>query len=217
MKTMKFIAVLAALSLSVSAMCQNTVKNDAALEKKVFKEVRKEAKRLKKEGWVSTGEPLEEQLERCYKYMTERDDEGNPKYVTGMGLSIDESFAAARMQATEFARQELSERSVCLDVALLVEKLVAINLFTKKEKDVIMAMQGEVGNIHGSLKRIVTWTVMEAYRDLYNNKKEVLVRLAINSSDVKEMVKDGIREELERRGIKISAQTLEKLYKEVMP
>ena len=31
------------------------------------------------------------------------------------------------------------------------------------------------------------------------------------------MVKDGIREELERRGIKISEQTLEKLYKEVMP
>lgn len=211
MKTMKFIAVLAALSLSVSAMCQN-----AALEKKVFKEVRKEAKRLKKEGWVSIGEPFEKQLKRCYKYMTERDDDGSPKYVTGMGLSIDESFAAARMQATELARQELS-RSVGTEAAFLVKKLVATNRLTKKEIDAIMAMQSEVGNIHGSQKRIPTWTVMEAYRDLYNNKKEVLVRLAINSSDVKEMVKDGIREELERRGIKISEQTLEKLYKEVMP
>lgn len=129
-------------------------------------------------------------------------------YVMGVGQSDSESMAAAYIQATEFARMELSERVVRLDVRWL-ERLFQTNQLTKKEKDAVMPMQNEVGNIYGSLNRIVTWTVMEAYRDLSNNKKEVLVRIAIKSSDIKKMVKEGICEALEKLGIKISEQMLE--------
>lgn len=75
MKVVKFIAVLAALSLSMSAMCQ-TVANSAALEKMVSKYAKQEAKRMKKEGWISIGVPLEEQLERCYNMQLEHGDDG---------------------------------------------------------------------------------------------------------------------------------------------
>ena len=206
MKTMKFIAVLAALSLSVSAMCQN-----AALEKKVFKEVRKEAKRLKKEGWVSIGEPFEKQLKRCYKYMTERDDDGSPKYVTGMGLSIDESFAAARMQATELARQELS-RSVGTEAASIVSNLVGTKQLPADEAASITAMISE-GKIISLQKLGYVWVILEAKRVLPNKNTEVQIRLATKYSDVKEIAKNGIREELEKRGVKLSDQTLEMFNK----
>lgn len=58
MKTMKLLVMFMALSLSTSVMAQSSVQaklkeNRAALKKEnVSKDAKKEAKRLKKEGWT---------------------------------------------------------------------------------------------------------------------------------------------------------------------
>ena len=210
MKTIKFIAVLAALSLSMSGLCQ-TVANNAALEKMASKYAKQEAKRLKKEGWISTGEPLEMQLYKMYMYMNDMDAENKPRNVLGFNQATSESFAAARMQATELARQELS-RSVGTEAASIVSNLVGTKQLPADEAASITAMISE-GKIISLQKLGYVWVILEAKRVLPNKNTEVQIRLATKYSDVKEIAKNGIREELEKRGVKLSDQTLEMFNK----
>ena len=216
MKTMRFIAVLAALSLSMSTMCQTTAQTKlkemkAASKEKASNDAKQEAKRMKKEGWIATGEPLERQLDKTYMYMNEMDEDMRPVYVVGFNQSTSESFAAARMQATELARQELS-RSVGTEAASIVSNLVGTKQLPADEAASITAMISE-GKIISLQKLGYVWVILEAKRVLPNKNTEVQIRLATKYSDVKEIAKNGIREELEKRGVKLSDQTLEMFNK----
>ena len=216
MKTMRFIAVLAALSLSMGTMCQTTAQTKlkemkAASKEKASNDAKQEAKRMKKEGWIATGEPLERQLDKTYMYMNEMDEDMRPVYVVGFNKATSESFAAARMQATELARQELS-RSVGTEAASIVSNLVGTKQLPADEAASITAMISE-GKIISLQKLGYVWVILEAKRVLPNKNTEVQIRLATKYSDVKEIAKNGIREELEKRGVKLSDQTLEMFNK----
>lgn len=95
---MKLLVMFMALSLSTSVMAQSSVQaklkeNRAALKKEnVSKDAKKEAKRLKKEGWTVSpgGLPLEKQVDRLYMYLEQYDDELNPLYFDGEGRATAE-------------------------------------------------------------------------------------------------------------------------------
>ena len=67
------------------------------LEKKASKTARKEAKKLKREGWqVAPGAlPLEKQLDKSYMMQYEYDEDLFPKYLMGEAMSIGENYDAA--------------------------------------------------------------------------------------------------------------------------
>ena len=54
-------------------------------------------------------------------------------------------------------------------------------------------------------------TVVEAYRDLPNKNREVQMRLAHkdSASDMLETTKKALREELKKRGVKLSEKAME--------
>lgn len=67
---------------------------------KASKDARKEAKRLKKDGWeVASGSlPLEKQLDKSYSMQYEMDlDTGFSKFIKGEASSVGENYDAEKM------------------------------------------------------------------------------------------------------------------------
>ena len=218
MNTMKFIAVLAALSLSMGAMSQTTAQLKAkqaktVLKEKASKDARKEAKKMEKEGWkVSPGAlPLEKQLDRAYMYALDVDDDMNQLYLLGEGKSVAGNYDAARMQARELARLEIAG-SISSEATSLIDNMVGNKQLENEDAASMTTMLSESKTIF-SQKLGRTMVAVEAYRELPNKNREVLVRLAAKAADIKEIARNAIREEMEKRGLKMSEKTMEMLSK----
>lgn len=170
------------------------------LNDKASKAARKEAKRLKKEGWTTApgALPLDKQLDRSYLMQYEFDENMYPKYIIGEGMSVGGNYDAAKMQALELAKQNLAGQ-IQTEVTALVENTVANKQLSAEEAaSVTQSIMASKNLISQSLGRTIP--VVEAYRTLSNKNKEVLVRIAYNSEMAKEATKDIIRKDLEQRG-----------------
>ena len=207
MKTMKFIAVLAVLSLSMGVMCQTNVP-DPKLQKKIEKEAKKKAKKMMKEGWKTTGMPLEKQLYRYYAYMYDSDENGSPNYFMGTGQSAMNNYDAARMQATELARSEIA-RNVDQMVIGFIENTIG------DEHDAIITILTELHCSSLNSERMSIIAVVEAYRDLPDKNREVQMRIVLKEpvSKVMYKFKSALPDELRKRGLKLSEKTMKLLEK----
>ena len=218
MKAMRILIMSVALSLSMSAMCQTTAQMKskqakAVLKEKASKDARKEAKKMEKEGWKVTpgAPPLEKQLDRAYMYALDIDDDMNQLYLLGEGKSVAGNYDAARMQARELARLEIAG-SISSEATSLIDNMVGNKQLDNEDAASMTTMLSESKTIF-SQKLGRTMVAVEAYRELPNKNREVLVRLAAKSSDIKEIAKNAIREEMEKHGLKMSEKTMEMLSK----
>lgn len=163
------------------------------LNLKATKTARKEASRLKKEGWkIAAGAlPLEIQLDKSYQMQLEYDEDLFPRYLISEGMSISGSYDAAKIQAIEVARVNLAGQ-IQTEVTALIENSIST---TKLEADEAQTLAKTVNNsktlISQSLGRILP--VVEIYRDLENKNKEVLVRISYDSKKAKAVVKKVLR------------------------
>ena len=210
---MNRLKVLLALLLLVSfnMTAQNLKKEKmkytkTELKAKVTKTAKKEAKRLKKAGWViSPGAlPLEKQLDRSYMYELDIDEEMNPNYVMGEGQSIGENYDAAKMQAMELARQQIAGK-IESETTTLIDNLVGNKQLSAEEAATVTTLLSEGKTIFSQkIGRILP--AVECYRTVKNNNKEVLVRLAVKESSIRDVVKGYLRDEMEKKGAKMSDQ-----------
>ena len=176
------------------------------LSAKVDKITKKEAKRLKKEGWVvSPGAlPLEKQLERSYLMEYEYDENLYPKYIMANAQSIGEHYDAAKTAATSLAITNLAGQ-IQTEVTALVENTVANKQLSEEEAvSISETLMSSKNLISQSIGRVIT--VVECYRVLENKNREVMVRIAYNGELAKEAAKNAIRQELERKGQKLHDQ-----------
>ena len=172
----------------------------AELNSKATKTARKEAKRLKKEGWQTTpgALPIEKQLDKSYQMLYEHDESMYPKYVMGEALSIGGNYDAAKMQALELAKQNLAGQ-IQTEVTALIENTVANEQLQGEEAESITrSVLASKNLISQSLGRTIP--VIEVYRTLANKNKEVMVRIAYSGDQAKKIAKEAIRKELEQRG-----------------
>ena len=172
----------------------------AELNSKATKTARKEAKRLKKEGWQTTpgALPIEKQLDKSYQMQYEYDENMYPKYVMGEALSIGGNYDAAKMQALELAKQNLAGQ-IQTEVTALIENTVANEQLQGEEAESITrSVLASKNLISQSLGRTIP--VIEVYRTLSNKNKEVMVRIAYSGDEAKKVAKEAIRKELEQRG-----------------
>lgn len=170
------------------------------LNAKVTKTTKKEAKRLKKEGWVvSPGAlPLEKQLERSYLMSYEFDENQYPKYIMADAQSIGENYDAAKAAATSLAITNLAGK-IQTEITSLVENTVGNQQLSAEDAaSITETVQASKNLISQSIGRVIT--VVECYRVLSNKNKEVLVRIAYNGEMAKQTTKKAIREELEKKG-----------------
>jgi hypothetical protein len=176
------------------------------LAARVDKTTKKEARRLQKEGWVvSPGAlPLEKQLERSYLMEYEYTEDLYPKYIMANAQSIAEHYDAAKTAATALAITNLAGQ-IQTEVTALVENTVANKQLSGEDAASISeTLMGSKNLISQSIGRTIA--VVECYRILKNNNREVMVRLAYNGDMAKEMTKKILRDELEKKGQKLHDQ-----------
>lgn len=173
------------------------------LEAKVSKDIRKEAKRLKKGGWVvSPGAlPLEKQLERSYLMQYEYDENFFPKYIMASAQSIGENYDAAKTTAVSLAKTNLAEQ-IQTEVTVLIENIVTNQQIAAEDAlSLTETIKTSKSLINQSIGHVVT--VVECYRVLDNKNREVLIRIAYDGKMAKEAAKRVLRQELERKGEKL--------------
>ena len=178
----------------------------AEFSARVDKATRKEAKRLKKEGWtVSPGAlPMEKQLERSYLMEFEYDENLFPKYIMANAQSIGENYDAAKTAATSLAITNLAGQ-IQTEVTALIENTVGNQQMAAEDAasitETVMASKNLISQ---SIGRVIT--VVECYRVLDNKNREVMVRIAYNSEMAKKAVKEAVREELKKKGENLHEQ-----------
>lgn len=203
------LAVLTSSCGSSKKSTGTTEKRENPIEKSestIEKMVSSRAKELKQEGWVvSPGAlPLEIQLERTFKLQMEVDDKSYPKYITGEGLSIGANYDAAKMQATELAKQELAGR-IQTEVTALIENSVANQQLPQEDAaSITKTVLASKNLISQSIGRTII--LSEMYKILPNKNRQVSVWLGYNSETALEGAKNVIREELEKQGNKLHDQ-----------
>lgn len=169
------------------------------LNEKATKTARKDAKKLKKEGWITVpgALPLEKQLDKSYLMQMEYDDDMYPKYLMGEAMSIGENYDAAKMQALELAKQNLAGQ-IQTEVTALIENSVANKQLANEDAaSVTQSIMGAKNLISQSIGRTII--VMECYRVKTNKNKEVLVRIAYNGAMAKAAAKRAIQDELKSK------------------
>lgn len=203
------IAMLCAIPLSTNAQISKEIVKErkelrkaskSELNEKASKAARKEAKSLKKEGWITTpgALPLEKQLDRSYLMQMEYDEDMFPQYLMGEAMSIGENYDAAKMQALELAKLNLAGQ-IQTEVTALIENTVANKqLHPEDATSIVESISAGKSLISQSIGRVIT--VVEAYRSASNKNKEVLIRIAYNADMAKKAAKEAIREDLERKG-----------------
>ena len=211
MKAVKFLlaVVLAAFTMGAYAQTYKEIAKErreirklskAEFNEKALKDARKEAKRLKKEGWQAApgALPMEKQLDKSYLMQQEYDEDLFPKYLMGEAMSIGENYDAAKMQALELAKQNLAGQ-IQTEVTALIENTVANKQLQPEEAaSVVQSVSAGKNLISQSIGRVLT--VVEVYRTVGNRNKEVLVRIAYNAEMAKAAAKQAIREDLEKKG-----------------
>ena len=209
MKTMKFFAMLVALSISLSAQAQSTKmaklkQTKAELKEKASKDARKEAKRLQKEGWQAFpgGLPMDKQVDRVYMYLESFDDDLNPQYVDGSGTATGESYAAAQAQATELARIELASK-IGSEATGIIDNMLGNKMLANDQAASVTTYLSENKTIF-SQKLGRVQTPLQLRRELKNKYKEVTVRMIAKRADILEIAKQAIRDQLEKDGKQLS-------------
>ena len=166
------------------------------LNAKATKAARKDAKKLAKEGWITApgALPLAKQLDKSYLMQMEYDEDMYPKYLMGEAMSIGENYDAAKMQALELAKQNLSGQ-IQTEVTALIENSVANQQLANEDaSSLTQSIMGAKNLISQSIGRTIP--VMECYRVKQNKNKEVLVRIAYNGAMAKAAAKKAIQDEL---------------------
>lgn len=171
------------------------------VRKKASKAARKEAKTLQKQGWlVPAGAlPLDKQLERSYNMQYEiSGTDMLPQYFWGEAMSIGETYDAAKMQATELAKQNLAGQ-IQTEVTALIENTVS-NQQLSKEQAVSITQSIETSKSLIAQRIGRTIPVVELYRVKDGLNKEVIVRIAYNSETALSDAKKVLIEEMAKKG-----------------
>ena len=182
----------------------------SALNDKATKDARKEAKKLAKQGWQTApgALPLAKQLDKSYLMQYEYDEDGYPKFMMGEAMSTGENYDGAKIQALELAKQNMAGQ-IQTEITALVENQVANSQLTAEEASTVTkSVMASKNLISQRIGRVIT--IVEAYRQLPNKNKEVLVRIAYNSEMAKKVAKDAVRKSLEEE-TKSTKDELDKL------
>ena len=147
------------------------------LNTKVGKVVKKEAKRLKKEGWqVKPGAlPLDKQLERAYLMQYEYDEDLFPKYIMGEASSVGESYDAAKTAALSLAITNLAGQ-IQTEVTALIENTVmeCFRINSKKNNEVLVRIAYNSEMAKQAAKKAIRQDLEEKGKKLHGQLDQVL-------------------------------------------
>lgn len=170
------------------------------LNEKASKTAAKKAKQLVKEGWKTApgALPIDRQLDRSYTMQYQFDSDGFPLYIMAEAMSVGGNYDAAKMQALELAKQNLAGQ-IQTEVTALVENTVENEQMDQGvAASITRSVMAGKNLISQSIGRVVP--VVETYRVVNGNQREVSVTIAYSMNMAKSAAKKAIKEDLEKRG-----------------
>ena len=176
------------------------------LNEKASKAARKEAKDLSKEGWKAApgALPLEKQLDKSYMMQYQYDSYGFPLFIMAEAISIGGNYDAAKMQALELAKQNLAGQ-IQTEITALIDNTVANDQLNQSDAvSLTRSVMAAKNLISQSIGRIIP--VVETYRVVSGNNKEVLIRIAYNQELAKAVAKKAVMNELKENGDALNSQ-----------
>jgi hypothetical protein len=195
-------AAMAAMAGVMVTSCgaPKTAASSAAGDAKV------EAKRLEADGWQAApgAIPMVRQLEESYTLQYEKDENRQPKYITGDAMSIGENYDAAKAQAVELAKLQLAGKIETMVMAITENNVSNEQLTGEQAASVTQSVQANKNVIAQKLGRTIP--LVELYRTKANKNKEVRVILGYNSGSAIDAVKEVVRADLKKKGDQLHGQ-----------
>ena len=176
-----------------------TKMSDKELKAKVSRDVKKQAKEFKKQGWqVNVGAlSLEKQIEKSQRMQYEYNDDNSPKYFMGEMTAKAESYAAAKAQALAFAKEDLAGM-IATEVTALVENTRANEQISATDAaSIAKTVQSGKQLIAQRLTNIIP--VVEVYR-MDGKLYEVQTRIFYDRNIALQAAKQVVKQELEKNG-----------------
>ena len=205
--------LLFAVSALVPAYAQTTAKDaEKNLKKKSVKIARKEAKKLKKQGYfVAPGAlPMDKQLEKAYVKQNMEDENGYPTYIVASGNSVAGTQTAAKIQAMETAKLNLAG-TISTNVAALIKNSIANEQLTREEANTVTkTVAASKSIIAQNLGRVIP--LSELYKNVGSDNIQCDLQIAYDSKTAMDMAKQVIRKQLEEE-TEIAHEQLDKLMK----
>lgn len=177
------------------------------LSEKASKDARKEAKALRKAGWLTPAGalPIDKQLDEAYLKQTELNNVGEKAWLMGSATAIGESLDAATFSALEMAK---------INLVQVMEQQIAGKTETRlgnaRAKAAVSKAitEGEFRTIY-SQKIAGVEPVLCLYREKVNGDYEVQVRLFYSRAKAEEVTKEALRDQLLKDGIQVDDEDLE--------
>lgn len=168
------------------------------------KSAKKQAKEKAKDGWVvnSGVKPLEMQYEKSYKMDDELTEDGKKKYIAASGMATGTTYSGARLQAIATAKTEMAGNLESNIAGLISASVGNEDLGQDEAESVSSALSESEQMIAKSLGRVEV--VVECYRQLSNKNYQVEVRLYYDLVQAEKEAKKAVRDELKKRGAKLS-------------
>ncbi len=176
-----------------------TKMSDKELKAKVSRDVKKQAKAFKKQGWqVNVGAlSLEKQIEKAQRMQYEYNDDNSPKYFMGEMTAKAQSYAAAKAQALAFAKEDLAGM-IATEVTALVENTRANEQISATDAaSIAKTVQAGKQLIAQRLTNVIP--VVEVYR-MDGKLYEVQTRIFYDRNIALQTAKQIVRQELEKDG-----------------
>ena len=179
-----------------------TKMSDKELKAKVSRDVKKQAKAFKKQGWqVNVGAlSLEKQIEKAQRMQYEYNDDNSPKYFMGEMTAKAQSYAAAKAQALAFAKEDLAGM-IATEVTALVENTRANEQISATDAaSIAKTVQAGKQLIAQRLTNVIP--VVEVYR-MDGKLYEVQTRIFYDRNIALQTAKQIVKQELEKDGQKL--------------
>ena len=177
-----------------------------AIDKKLMKMAKKEAKRIAKQGWepASGTLPLEVQLYKLY--IKEYTMEGSwPKYIIGRDQATGSSIGGAKLQAETQARVDIA-RQIGVEVAGLIENSKGNKEISDNDASSIISTMSETQEkFNHTLRR--TENAVQMFRKLADGKYQFSMTVTYDGS----VAKDDLLKIFEEKSADMKAK-LEKLF-----
>ncbi len=193
----RIVLMIGALSLGLAQMTDKEAKKE--IQRKAIKEARKEAKKFKKQGFdVTPGSlPMEKQLEYTWIKLYQRDEKGQPIYLSADGNAVAQTRTAAEMQALEAAKLNLAGQLETFIRAIIEANIANAQLTNEEAASVTEFLTAAKNVIVTSISQVDP--AFKIYRNLPNKNVEVNVKLLVNRDQVVQEAKKRVREELRER------------------
>ncbi|MFL5728918.1 MAG: hypothetical protein ACJ75J_05455 [Cytophagaceae bacterium] len=195
-------------SVSLHADGDRQLRKD--IKAKATKQARKEASKLKKEGWtVNPGSlPMDKTVEKAWTKQYSEDDKGMPLFITADGNGVAQSKSVAEMQAIELAKLQLAGLVETNISSLITANMGNAQLSREEAASVTEIVQSAKNIIATQLGYIDP--VFKIYRNVGSDNVEVQVRIFYDRKQSMDIAKKAVKKEL-REKLKMNEEQLNKL------